>query len=95
MVMSQQYSIEQIPINLDKIIQGVEQGEQIEITKQGKPVAVIIAVTEYEKLLHKKQSFWESIEQFRKEYNVEAAEIDPDEIFAFVRDKSTGREVIF
>ena len=93
--MSQQYSIEQIPVNLNKIIQGVEQGEQIEITQQGKQIAVIISITEYEKLLNKKQSFWESVERFRKEYNVEAAEINPDEIFALMRDKLSGREVIF
>lgn len=93
--MFHQYSIEQIPVNLNKIIQGVEQGEQIEITQQGKQIAVIISTTEYEKLFNKKQSFWESVERFRKEYNVEAAEIDPDEIFALVRDKSSGREIIF
>ncbi|MEH1778317.1 MAG: type II toxin-antitoxin system prevent-host-death family antitoxin [Nostoc sp.] len=93
--MSQQYSIEEIPVNLNKIIQGVEQGEQIEITQQGKQIAVIISTTEYKNLLNKKQSFWESVEGFRKEYNVESAEIDPDEIFALVQDKSSGREVIF
>ncbi|MBF2017346.1 MAG: type II toxin-antitoxin system prevent-host-death family antitoxin [Rivularia sp. T60_A2020_040] len=93
--MSQQYSIEEIPINLDKIIQGVEQGEQIEIIQQGKQIAVIISTTEYENLLNQKPSFWESVERFRKEYNIEAAEIDPDQIFAVVRDKSVGREVIF
>lgn len=93
--MSQQYPIEEITVNLNKIIQEVEQGEQIEITQQGKQIAVIISTQEYNKLLNNKQSFWESVERFRKEYNVEAAEIDPDEIFALVRDKSSGREVIF
>ncbi|MBW4584840.1 hypothetical protein G7B40_012525 [Aetokthonos hydrillicola Thurmond2011] len=48
---------------------------------------------EYEKLLKKTPNFGESIERFREEYNVEAAEINPDEIFATVRDKSPGREV--
>lgn len=93
--MSQQYPIEEITVNLNKIIQEVEQGEQIEITQQGKQIAVIISTQEYNKLLNNKQSFWESVERFRKEYNVEAAEIDPDEIFSLVRDKSSGREVIF
>jgi cellobiose PTS system EIIB component len=93
--MFQKYSIEQIPVNLNKIIQEVERGEPIQITQQGKQIAVILSIAEYEKLLDKTSSFWESIEQFRQEYNVEAADINPDEIFALVRDKSTGREVIF
>lgn len=90
--MFQKYSIEQIPLNLNKIIQEVEQGELIQITQQGKQIAIILSIAEYEKLLDKRPSFWESTKQFRQEYNVEAAEINPDEIFVDVRDKSTGRE---
>jgi len=82
-----QYSIEQIPVNFNKMIQEVEQGEQIEITQEGKQIAVIISTAEYERLLNKIPSFAESIERFRQEYNVESAEINPDEIFAGVRDK--------
>ena len=93
--MSLEYSIEQISLNLNKIIQEVEQGEPIQITQQGKQIAVIISNTEYERLLNKTQNFSESIERFRQEYNVEAAEINPDEVFALVRDKSPGREVMF
>ena len=93
--MSEQYSIEQIPVNLNKIIQKIAQGEQIEISQQGRQIAVIISSAEYEKLLNQNMSFWECIERFRQEYNVESAEINPDEIFALVRDKSSGREVIF
>jgi cellobiose PTS system EIIB component len=93
--MFQKYSIEQITVNLSKIIQEVERGEPIQITQQGKQIAVILSIAEYEKLLYKTPSFGESIEQFRQEYNVEAADINPDEIFALVRDKSTGQELIF
>lgn len=90
-----QYSIEQIPPNLDKIIQEAEQGEPIQITQQGKQIAVILSQAEYEKLLNKTPNFWESVERFRQEYDVEAADINPDEVFTNVRDKSSGREVIF
>lgn len=93
--MSQQYSIEQFPININKIIQEVEQGQAIEITQQGKQIAVIISTAEYERLKNTTLSFWESVERFREDYNIEAAEINPDEIFAEVRDKSPGHEVIF
>ena len=93
--MSHQYSIEEIPLDFRKIIQKVEQGEQIEVTQQGKQIAVIISTTEYERLLNAQTpSFGESLERFRQEYNVEAAEINPDEIFAGVRDKSPGGKAI-
>lgn len=93
--MSQQYPIEQIPLNLDKIIQEVEQGEQIQIIRQGKQIAVMLSASEDERLLNKKAGFWESVEQFRQQYDVEKADINPDEVFANVRDKSPGREILF
>ncbi len=93
--MSQQYPIEQISFNFDRILQEVEQGEPIQISWQGKQVAVMLSASEYERLLNKQVGFWESVEQFRQEYEVEKADIDPDQIFADVRDKSPGREVTF
>ncbi|MEH2074969.1 MAG: type II toxin-antitoxin system prevent-host-death family antitoxin [Nostoc sp.] len=86
--MSQQYSIEQVPNNLDKIFQEIEQGESIQITQQGQQVAVILSAAEYKRLLHGKPGFWESVELFRQEIIEEGIEIDPDEIWKDVRDKS-------
>jgi cellobiose PTS system EIIB component len=92
--MSQQYSIEQISTNLDKIFQEVEQGESVQITRQGQQVAVILSVVEYERLLSEKpNNFWESLQQFRREMIEEGIEINPDEIWKDVRDRSPGREV--
>lgn len=93
--MSQQYPIEQIASNLGRILQEVEQGEPIQISWQGKQVAVMLSAAEYERLINKKAGFWESVEQFRQEYEIEKADIDPDVVFADVRDKSPGREAIF
>ncbi|PSB35504.1 type II toxin-antitoxin system prevent-host-death family antitoxin [Chlorogloea sp. CCALA 695] len=93
--MSQQYPIEQISFNFDKILQEVEQGEPIQISWQGKQVAVMLSASEYERLLTKQVGFWESVQQFRQEYEVEKADIDPDVVFGDVRDKSPGSEVIF
>ena len=91
--MSQQYSIEQIAVNLNKIIQEVEQGEPIEITRHGQQIAVILSTAEYELLMNKRSGFWKSIEKFRQEIIEEGIEIDPNEVWKDVRDKSPGREV--
>lgn len=92
--MSQQYSIEQVPKNLDKIFQEIEQGESVQITQQGQQLAVILPAAEYQRLLHGKPAFWESVELFRQEIIEEGTEIDPDEVLKDVRDKSPGREII-
>lgn len=92
--MSQEYSIEQVAKNLDKIFQGIEQGESVQITQQGQQVAVILPAAEYQRLLHGKPDFWESVERFRQELMEEGTEIDPDEVWKDVRDKSPGREII-
>jgi cellobiose PTS system EIIB component len=94
-MMSMQYSVEEIPLNLNKIIQEAEQGQAIQITQQGKQIAIILSNTEYEKLVNKTPNFWQSVERFRQKHDIEAADIDPDEVFASVRDESYGREVIF
>lgn len=91
--MSVQYSIEQIPINLNKIIQEIEQGEPIEIIRQGQQVAVILSAVEYKRLLNQSPGFWESLQQFRQEIISESIEINPDEVWKDVRHKSPGREV--
>jgi len=88
--MSQRYPIEQIASNLGRILPEVEQGEPIQISWQGKQVAVMLSASEYERLLTKQVGFWESVTQFRQEYEVEKADIDPDVVFANVRDKSTA-----
>ncbi|MUG94601.1 type II toxin-antitoxin system prevent-host-death family antitoxin [Scytonema sp. UIC 10036] len=91
--MSQQYSIEQISTNLARIVQEVEQGELVQIIRQGQQVAVILSVGEYERLLSEKPNFWESLQQFRQEMIEEGIEINPDEVWKDVRDRSPGREV--
>ncbi|WP_339376827.1 type II toxin-antitoxin system Phd/YefM family antitoxin [Nostoc sp. 106C] len=93
-VMSQQYSIDQVPRNLDKIFQKVEQGESVQITRKGEQVAVIVSAAEYERLIRRKPGFWESMEQFREEMIEEGTEINPDEVWHDVRDNSPGRQVI-
>ena len=66
----------------------------MEITRQGKRVAILLSVEEYEQLKTKKRGFGTALEEFRQKYNVAEADIDPDEIFRDVRDRSLGREVL-
>jgi predicted transcriptional regulator len=41
-----------------------------------------------------KQAFWDNVETIRTQMQAEGIEIDPDEIWGDVRDRSPGREVV-
>jgi prevent-host-death family protein len=91
--MSNQYSLLQAQEQLTKIIREVENGTPVEITRDDKPVAIVISIDEYNRLLGGNSSFWKSLEKFYQEIDLEEAEISR-EIFDGVRDKGQGREVI-
>jgi PHD/YefM family antitoxin component YafN of YafNO toxin-antitoxin module len=61
------------------------------LTRRGKPVAVLISVAEYERLSRGRPDLWSLLKAFRERNELE--EIDVEEIFADVRDRSPGREV--
>jgi prevent-host-death family protein len=90
----EQYSIAQARDRLASIVHDVEKGQSVEITRRGKPVAVILSVDEYERVMLGKIDFGKSLEKFRQEMQIEELEINPDEIFGKLRDSSPGREVV-
>jgi cellobiose PTS system EIIB component len=91
--MAHQYSIDQAQTHLDQILNEVEQGGSVELTRSGKPVVVLISTEEYDQLRSGKTSFWEALQRFRQQLELEKIDIEP-EIFEGIRDKSPGREVI-
>jgi cellobiose PTS system EIIB component len=90
-----QYSLSQVQENPEGIIQTVEREKTVEITQQGKQVAMLLSVDEYERLVEAKSSgFGAALKKFRQELVDEGIDIDPDEVFKDVRDRSPGREVV-
>ena len=92
--MSNQYSTQQLYQHLTEVIEQIQQGNSIEITQEGEIVAVILSVAEYQLLTTSKSSFWQSLQQFRQQTNLEELGIESD-VFAGVRDITPGREVNF
>jgi prevent-host-death family protein len=90
-----QYSIAQAKDKLTQLIRSAEEGQPVEITRRGEPVAVILSIDEYKRLSQVPQNFGEAVLEFRQQYIegqpwFENEEID--DIFN-VRDKSPSREV--
>lgn len=88
--MSKQYSIAEAREKLAHVIQEAEQGSTVQLTRRGRPVAVLLSLDEYDRLSRKRRSFWEAYEEFRREY--ENDETETADVFEGIRDKSPGRD---
>lgn len=91
--MSNRYSIAEARDHLAQVVHEAEKGVPIELTRRGKPVAVLVSTREYRRLTGR-PTFWEAYQAFRQKYAPELAELEDDveDPFAGVRDRSTGRD---
>jgi len=92
--MQNQYTISEAKNKLPAIVHSVEKGPSVQLTRRGRPVAVLISVGEYEKLRGELPGFWETLTAFRKSMEEARVEIS-EEDFEGLRDSSPGREVCF
>ena len=88
-----QLSIADARSNLPKLVREAESGEAIELTRRGEAVAVLIGRKEYEHLVTRSRRFPDAWNDFVREFDLAALDIDPDEVFADVRDPQPGRTV--
>ena len=92
--MEQSYSIAEARANLPTLIDQVEAGVAIELTRRGKGVAVMISVDEYKHLRNKRTTFQDAYQKFLKKHSL--AEVGLEKDFARkLRDRSPGRKVDF
>jgi prevent-host-death family protein len=59
--------------NLSQLIYQLETNEAIHLTRHGKPVAVMLSEANYQKLIHKNNSLFQAIQQWRTEFKVDVA----------------------
>lgn len=89
--MPKSYSIAKARDQLAELVHRAERGTTVELTRHGKPVAVILSKNAYEALTQQRPSLWAALERFRREADLEAlAGPDP---FEGLRDRTLGREV--
>ena len=92
--MEHSYSIAEARANLPTLIDQVEAGLAVELTRRGKGVAVMISVAEYQRLRSKRTTFQDAYQKFLKKYSL--AEVGLEKDFARkLRDRSPGRKVEF
>jgi prevent-host-death family protein len=90
--MKNRYSIAEARDHLPRIVHEAEDAGPIELTRRGRPVAVVISMRRYEEVTGGRRPLWEVIDAWRKEHDVQALDIDPDEVWGDVRDRGAGRD---
>src|SRR5688572_19819067 len=87
-----QYSIAEARRNLPGLVNEAESGSEVQLTRRGRPVAVVVSVQEYERLKAQRTSFTEAYRAFRTKFPEGTAGIGP-KYFRSARERGTGRAV--
>jgi prevent-host-death family protein len=90
--MTVRYSIAEARNRFAEILHDLEHLSRVEVTRRGRPVAVLLSFEEYEQLCAGRITFTDAYEAFRDAFDLTAQEIEP-EVFEGLRDASPGREM--
>ena len=90
--MAKRYSIAEARSNLPSIVDQAEAGQEIELTRRGKPVAVVVSLREIERLRGERVPFGEAYRRFLKAHPLHETGVD-ESVFGAARDRGAGRKV--
>ncbi|MBX7250760.1 MAG: type II toxin-antitoxin system Phd/YefM family antitoxin [Candidatus Promineofilum sp.] len=85
------YSIADAKNRFTELVQQAERHSPVEITRRGRPVAVLISIDDYERLRRQPASFAEAYDAFRREHDLAQLAIEPA-LFADIRPRDPGRD---
>ena len=90
--MSRRYSIAEARSRLPSLVDEAESGIEVELTRRGQPVAVLVSRREFERLRGKRLHFSDAYRRFLDRYSLEDVGVE-DDFAVSTRDRSTGRKV--
>ena len=90
--MPKSFSIAEARHDLAALIHQLDHQPRIQLTRRGKPVAVLLSVREYSRLTTQTQGFWAAYSAFAAATDLRQLDIEP-QLFEDGRDRSPGREV--
>ena len=85
-------SIAEARHDLAAVVHQLERQPGIQLTRRGKPVAMLLSLREYHRLTAQTQGFWAAYSAFAEAVDLPRLKIEPH-VFEAVRDRSRGREV--
>ncbi len=90
--MSKEYSIAEVRNQLSAMVNQAEDGENITLTRRGRPVAVLVAFDRFQRLsLSTAPNLWHAIQEFRDITDLANADLSDQEV-ANWRDRELGRD---
>jgi prevent-host-death family protein len=90
--MPKSYSVADARAHLPDILDEVEAGREVRLTRRGRPVAVVLSAQQYETLRSQYSRFADAYRAFLARYSVQEIDLD-DEFFDSLRDRGPGRRV--
>lgn len=90
--MAKSYSVADARAHLPDILDDVEAGREIELTRRGRTVAVVISTEKYEALRREQSNFGDAYRSFVDRHALVEVGLDAD-FFDAVRDREPGRRV--
>ncbi|MHC4550638.1 MAG: type II toxin-antitoxin system Phd/YefM family antitoxin [Planctomycetota bacterium] len=86
---SRRFSISEARRELPTVVRLAEKGVVVELTRRGRPVAVLLSTRAYAGLTGGSASLWEAAQEFRRSFDLK--ELDIDDVYRDVRDRTPGR----
>lgn len=83
------YSITQLQDNLANVLHLVEDGNAVELTRNGETVAVVVSIWQYHQLQPPQEDFWQAFQAFRQEFSVAGSYLE-DDLFSGLRDRGAS-----
>jgi prevent-host-death family protein len=90
--MSKSYSVADARAHLPDILDEVEAGKEVQLTRRGRPVAVLVSPERLEALRGNRTSFVDAYRAFAERHAPGDIELEPD-FFETPRDRAPGRKV--
>jgi len=90
--MSRRYSIAEARSSLPTIVDQAEAGQDIELTRRGKPVAVVVSLREFARLRGERPRFGDAYRRFLKAHVLRDVGVD-EGYFETTRDRGVGRKI--
>lgn len=90
--MSRQYSIAEARASLPDIVDQAEAGVEVELTRRGRPVAVVVSRRTLDRLREKRGTFGEAYQRFLSRFSLDEIGFEAGELSA-ARDTTVGRRL--
>jgi prevent-host-death family protein len=92
MDMSKSYSVADARAHLPEILDDVEAGRDVQLTRRGRPVAMVLSPQRYEMLRSEHTNFGDAYRAFLGRHPPEEIGLEPD-FFTSLRAQDSGRRV--